>query len=480
MRIEGTVIGFLVLLGLLMAAPGGAAQSEPSIDVALAEQYFREARAISAQDNGRLWKIPLYGPMLFVDPETREVVANQADGAGQLTQRGDVFTGRLPKEENIANTATRWAGVEWTMIMWPLPDDRQERARLMMHELFHRIQSEIGLAASDPSNPQLDTAEGRIWLQLEWRALEMALWEASHSRNANGAPEGRRAIKGAPAGQPGGQLTGRCTESHRDSSGWGPRIADALIFRYYRNALFPQGAAEERALETNEGLAEYTGVKLSTRSDAEFAIVAACGLRQARYKPTFVRSFAYASGPAYGELLDESGLNWRQTIKAGDDLGLLLQKAFGIKLPQASREEAIKRARDYDGEALIAAETRRERVRQKELAKYRARLIEGPVLILPLSDQVQYQFNPNNLVSLETAGTVYPTIRVSDAWGIFEASNGALLSREKGRAARIQAPAPSDLNARPLKGDGWTLELNAGWKLMPGERKGDLTVRKVE
>lgn len=46
------------------------AQQKP-IDLQLASHYFAEMRAASARDAGHLWGRPLYGPMLFVDPETR-------------------------------------------------------------------------------------------------------------------------------------------------------------------------------------------------------------------------------------------------------------------------------------------------------------------------------------------------------------------------------------------------------------------------
>jgi hypothetical protein len=32
----------------------------------------------------------------------------------------------------------------------------------------------------------------------------------------------------------------------------------------------------------------------------------------------------------------------------------------------------------------------------------------------------------------------------------------------------------------PIQGDGWTLELNPGWTLIPGERKGDYRLGKNE
>jgi hypothetical protein len=214
-----------------------------------------------------------HGPMLLVDPESRGVVANQADNEGKLGPQGDVFVGTLPEEINIANTATNWAGVDWTMIMWPLPEERRSRLRLMTHELFHRIQDEIGLASSDVSNRHLDSQDGRIWLRLEWRALERALEEQGTARRE--------------------------------------AIADAVYFRRYRQSLFSGSAAEECALESNEGIAEYTGLKLSSRSDGEFVTRAACSLQQSGNAQSFVRSFAYSSGPAYGALLDVERIQWR-------------------------------------------------------------------------------------------------------------------------------------------------------------------------
>jgi hypothetical protein len=104
-------------------------------------------------------------------------------------------------------------------------------------------------------------------------------------------------------------------------------------------------------------------------------------------------------------------------------------------------------------------------------------LVDQPLLILPLSTAVKYSYNPNNLVGLGEIGTVYPTMRVSDSWGVIEVSKGALLIRDKGSAGRLQVPLATDLKARPLKGDGWILELREGWTLEPGERKGDYVLK---
>jgi len=402
------------------------------IDTALARQYFQEARDLCGRDNGKLWSVSLYGPIILVDPKTRTVVANQADKEGILVKEGEVFVGKLPAKVNIANTAIEWSGLQWTMLSFPLPEDRYRRANLMAHELWHRVQSEIGFPSAGAANNHLDSREGRLWMQLEWRALAVALTRGIDRRQA---------------------------------------LADALLFRAYRRSLFPYAASEESEMEMHEGLAEYTGVKLSGSPDLSHDVVD-YNLRAGAQKQTFVRSFAYATGPAYGLLLDETGEDWRTNLKTSDDLGTLLRERMAIELPQNLKQEAEVRAKSYNGETLQASEEERENKRQRLLAKYRDQLVEGPLLVIPLR-KMQMQFNPGNLLPLEPLGTVYPDIRVVDEWGVLTVSKGALMNPT---FSRICVSAPSTLSVSSAQGDGWTLEMNPGWKVEAGERKGDYVI----
>jgi hypothetical protein len=435
-----TSLKLLVVLVLLATLPSFQnpvlAQSSP-IDTTLASQYFQEANALCSRDNGRLWGVSLCAPVLFVDRKSRTVVANQADKEGILTKDRNVFVGKLPSKVIIANTATEWAGVKWTMVIFPLPEDKIRRANLMVHEMWHRIQNDIGFPSSGAANNHLDSRDGRIWLQLEWRALAAALMSRGKQR--------RQAI------------------------------ADAILFRAYRRTVFPQAASEEREMEMHEGLAEYTGVKLSGSPDLNQYVVDT-DLKKAAREETFVRSFAYASGPAYGILLDETKAKWRKNLKKEDDLGSLLQKRLSVKLPQNVKQTAELRAKNYDGDKLEAFETDRADNRQKLLAEYRAKLVAGSVLAIPIL-KMSMQMNPGNLVPLEPLGTVYPSIRIVDAWGILTVAKGALI---KSDFSGIYVSAPSNTSSSPIQGDGWTLELNAGWTITNGERKGDYIVKKLE
>ncbi len=87
-----------------MLAKGGLAQPRPFLKENAAT-IFNEI--ITATKNGdHLWNKNVYGPILLVDPKTREVFANQADTAGILKPNGNVFSGILPATINIANTAS--------------------------------------------------------------------------------------------------------------------------------------------------------------------------------------------------------------------------------------------------------------------------------------------------------------------------------------------------------------------------------------
>jgi hypothetical protein len=378
-----------------------------SIDAAGARRAFTELEAMCAADGGKLWGRSLCGPAVFADPRTREAVRN--DGS----------TTTVPDSIGIANTGVDWDGQRWTMVMWPLPQGVISRRALLAHESFHRIQQDLGLPANNPSNAHLDTADGRALLRLEWRALARAL--ATGDKSA---------------------------------------VEDALAFRAQRRALAPGAAEEERLLELNEGLAEHTGYALAVPYVRERIAPLVRKLANAEKNETFARSFAYATGPAWGTLLELKDPRWTRKVKAGDDLGELARRAWGIGAGGAVAAPAAGR---YGAEALHVEEQARA-VKKRELAaRLRARFVDGPVLVIPLR-QMQFTFNPNDVQPLAGHGTVYPSLEVRDVWGKIVVTGGALMSSDY---QRLTVPA---------SGDGYMLTLSDGWKVVAGAREGDKTL----
>jgi hypothetical protein len=373
---------------------------------------------------------------MFVDRASRFIAANVPDSAGLLTERNGVWVGTLPSDQNVANTALDCAGRRWSMLVWPVPSNRYARQQLVFHELFHRIQPEIGFPATDAVNDHLDTRDGRVWLRLEWRALAEALVRQDDAR--------RQAVE------------------------------DALAFRARRLLLFPSARASERALELNEGLAEYTGLVMSGLPMSVVADRAAFELGRREQQEHYARSFAYASGPAYGTLLDQSDSSWRTRLTARSDLGSLLSDVMDVPASHAGAEGRVDR---YDGARVIAQEQERAERSAAVQAELRTRFLESPTLSLTPGEEFRYSFDPNAAAPLQGVGTSYDRARITDTWGVLNVlSGGVLFVRPDRYIVEVKVPINNSGDAPPTGGDTWTLELTDGWVLERGATPGSWVV----
>jgi hypothetical protein len=228
-------------------------------------------------------------------------------------------------------------------------------------------------------------------------------------------------------------------------------------------------------------MAEYTGFKLSTSSPEEYAVAVAAWLRSAPARtPSYGRSFAYTSGPAYGGLLDAASKTWRTGLTPGTNLGQLLAREYGAQIPTPNKAEALRRAERYDGGEVVAIETEREEQHQARLAAAKKFFVDGPVLVLPVGQEFNYTYDPNAVLALDDKMTLYEgdSVQVTDEWGLLKTTEGALIVRESGKIVRVQVPVPADAGKMPLTGKGWTLELKPGWELVPQGRPNDFAARK--
>jgi hypothetical protein len=175
---------------------------------------------------------------------------------------------------------------------------------------------------------------------------------------------------------------------------------------------------------------------------------------------------AYASGTAYGLLLDDFAPGWARKVKQSDDLGQLLMTAAKTQ-PAGSSTAAASR---YDGPTLRLAEEKREVERKARIAELRRRFVDGPVLLLPAGGN--FSFAPAGMTAIPGAGTIYPNFRVTGKWGSLEAAE-VLMSTDK---ATLTVPAPTAIEGTKLRGDGWTIELSPGWEARSGPRKGDVSI----
>ncbi|MGH9240733.1 MAG: hypothetical protein ACRD3G_22035, partial [Vicinamibacterales bacterium] len=261
---------------------GHAQPAVAQVDQQRAQEYFKDVQALCERDGARLWGVSICAPMVIGDMRTRTFATSQPAPAGDR-----------PQLVGLVNAPIQWGGVTWGAYAWDFVVNESPRGRreLMLHELFHGIQPQLGLLVQAQASEHLDSMDGRYWLRLEWRALARALRESGEPRNL--------------------------------------AIRDALAFRQARRAVYPSGIESERAQEISEGLAAYTGTVLAAESAADAIASAVDQLTKAETQDSFVRTFAYASGPAYGLLLDASSPGWTRRVRGTDDLATLVMRAVG-------------------------------------------------------------------------------------------------------------------------------------------------------
>jgi len=405
------VMVFLYLLAGF--APPAVAQ----VDQQRAQEFFKDARALCERDGGRLWGVSVCAPMVIADRRTQTFATSQPAPEGAR-----------PRLLGVVNAPIQWGGATWGAYMWDDVANATPRHRMevFLHELFHGVQPQLGLMAPALATEHLDAADGRYWLRLEWRALAQALRESGEQRNL--------------------------------------AVRDALAFRQARRMLYPASVEDERGQEITEGLAAYTGTVLAAQSAAD-AIVGAVdlldGAERTALEASFVRTFAYVSGPAYGLLLDASSPGWTRRVRSTDDLGTLVMRALAV---QPATDAAASASR-YGGAEIRASEEKREQERQQRLAELRRRFVGGPVLVITgggsgMSDS-------RGSVVIPGVGTVYfGPFRASGDWGTLEAEKGVLVASDGG-SRRLAAPARPDGAA--IAGDGWTFKAAAACPI-PGAR----------
>ncbi len=409
------------LSALLLVSLGAANGAEAQVDPQLARRYFEEATSLCERDAGRLWGASLCGPMVIFDQATGTRATSQPEPEGPP-----------PRFPGQADGPVSWGGLRWfAWPLWMLPEhDADVRQQTMLHGLFHRIQPGLAFSQgnSDGFNEHLASLEGRIAIQLEWRALRRAL-ESSGSDRAEA-------------------------------------IADALAFRRERRRLFPGAADNERRDEIREGLASYTGIVAWADSPADARRAAASALAGGEW--SFVGNFEAASGPAYGVLLDDLLPEWRRQLRSTSDLGDMLASATS-RPPTTDVAAAAAR---YDGAALRTTEEARDRAQQLRVAELRQRFVEGPVLTMPAGGSGTS--DTRGSVGIPGVGTVlFNNFALSAPWGRLDADSGVLRAAD-GRT--LSVPVTGPLAGTTLQGNGWRATLNPGWVVRPAARPGSLAV----
>ena len=391
---------------------------------------FENLKKVSDADNGKLWGKTLYGPTMFVDVQTRNLVANQQNKENSFEQKGDLFFGQLPEDIIIANTSISYCGEDWTCVIWDDSRDLLTSTQLLIHESLHRIQDEIGLPSCGSSNQHLDETEGELQLKLELGILKDLL--------------------------------------QNDSKDLTEGLRDAMTVRKYRQTMFPNG--NENQFECHEGMAEYTAFKLLPLDNDNEAIrkgLVAAAITKGMDGSGFGNSFAYLTGPAYGLLIDEMIPDWRNGIRSGKTIPDVISTEVAI--PDTVENAEIERiSARYNLTEYLNKERSRLEARDKEDAELRDRFSESKWLVIP-NDNINFGFNPSErLVAYDTIGVICNTMQLRGSFGTLEVGNGIM--RTNNWSSFIIPYSEDHCDAK--------ISLNPGYAIEPLDEKSFTIVKK--
>jgi hypothetical protein len=392
----------------------------------IASNYFKTIEKTCNRDNGKLWGKNLYGPLMFVDRATRKITANFPDNEGLLKGKDGIYTGSYPKEKVINNSAVKFGGVLFALAPLPAENDEYRVITRAIHSLFHRFQESIGFTSSGYNTWNMDEKNGRLLIKLEWNALRKAIVSSGEEQ----------------------QLA----------------IRDALIFRGANHELYQKYVTDEIRFETYEGLATFTQIKLASNSPEEYQKRLLEFLDRIYSMQSYARSYGSIHGALYATLLDQKGFNFSTITSEDTDLGEKVREIYNIQLPDVCRDVAGSLAINYDIETIHSEESKREEDIKARISRQIDIFVEKPVVFLEL-ESPYFDFEPEDIHSMDTLGTIYTRMRVSDNWGKLTVEKGGCLVSNNLKYLRITAKGFKADKSR-YEGEGWILNLNRDWELV--------------
>ena len=389
-------------------------------------QYFTVIKATCDNDNGSLWGRNLYGPLMFVERESRLIIANMPDKEGILKGKDGVFTGTYPRDQLISNTPFTLGGTLFAVTPLPPEEDDFRIRTQALHSLFHRFQRLNGISAFGYNTNNMDEREARIWLKLEWKALRKAL--------TTDGEEQKLAIR------------------------------DALIFRGVNREMYNKYSRDENLFENYEGLATFTYTLLCTQSPDEYRARIFENLDRTYAMQSYSRTYGFIHGALYASLLYNKGFDFSGINTSELDLGLEVRDKYGIQLPGICRDVAGSIAMNYSMAEITGEEDQRLADLKESMHEQVSIFTDKPVVYIEL-ESPYFDFEPENIHSLDTIGTLYSSIRVSDNWGKLTVNRGGCLVSNNLKFLRITAQN-FKADQRHVSGEDWVLILNTEYEIV--------------
>lgn len=420
----------LVIVVAALLCFAGCSIKQTQFEPNAVSEIFIDVDSLCSLDDGKLWGVNLYGPILLVSPNNRRVIANMPDNEGLLQKKDGLYIGQLPDAINIANTDFTWGGVKWAMISWDALQNKVPyiNSKLIIHESWHRIQEKLGIEPVMSSNAHLDEELGVILIRLELVALKNAL-------------------------------------KSTDSSSL--HLKNALFIRKYRQMVFKENNEDE--FERHEGMPEYTGFKLCGIDTSMVYGGLVKHINSALANDGYSNSFAYYTGPAYGFIFDRLYPNWLEQIKEGKSLTNIALQHNDVNVQEGDtvnqHSKLLSIISCYSADSLVNS-VKENAKRFKELAEYYEQKLFGSNQLIIPNQNIKFSFNPQEKLISVRNGVVYKTFRLSADWGTLEVADGIYRANDW---SGFVTSAPNQMFSKgdkPIEWDEYKLALNKGYSIV--------------
>lgn len=400
----------LIITALVMAY-SVVAQDLPCKET-MEESLQQIAEVLNKPESKQLWNISLNAPILLIDHLKNKMFVTAIDSGKIQPLKEEVWDNKVP----LANSIFDYKGGKYVTIIHAafMNTSCEGRINLLSHEIFHLHQNDLGIKNTISVNYHMDEVQGRALLQIEMKALQHAL--------------------------------------EHDTVG----LYEALYIRAYRQSLNPSN--NEDLYELNEGLAEYTGVKLSTTNMTEYV------KNRLNYniKRGYTNAFGYLTGSAYATLLDDLYPQWKKDKDLNRGMIFLLKKVMP-KYEVPIDEPELKRILDkYNYDLLLTNEKEEERS-FGDITLYENLLKPETSKICITNNRINFTYNPQDRVIALSTAILLRNMTLTTEWGQVYAKSGIV--RLNDWTAFYLLP-PKEISSNIIKGEEYEFKLNSGWKII--------------
>lgn len=398
----------IVILSLSLSFLNNAVHAQRGLLDTL-NAYIEEFKIEVKKEDGKLWGELFEIPMLI---KTNDfiVCSEPVDG---FKKYKSIYFGTAEDYTRGGNSCVSWRGKNWATFTYDANrfNNRESRHNLFFHEAYHCLQFILNLGGQWTQCKHLNEFDARCLLRLELNALLKAL-ESNTTDTAS--------------------------------------LVNALAYRAYRYALYPNAYLEEAKMEMLEGVANYTGLKLSGKTKEGI-------VNEIKSNMSFnPQLFAYLSGALYCFNLDKIDSTWRSRIKENDNFLYFTQSVFNIQLPESLLDNYTNTREMYNWSQIESEEKQIVKETKQKQEHYTRLFFESPVLHIPFNLCQGFTFKSTIIFPLEN-GKVYNEFYTSGEWGNLISTGEMFMGNE------LVLTKPMENTSATVKGEGWNINLNPQW-----------------